>query len=273
MPGGQAAFGAAGGKQRAFPSPSRLQIVPCGHLQFGGVPTIPPEHAAAMAATTHVPLRNTLPCGQSQPPPAFGTMPGLHCAWLDRHAPLTNCVPLGQQLGGEPTGRSGGHETSVARCTHRPERKMVPSGQPQPPSALRTMPSRHGVKPGGGLRGGSSPNVPSGNLRSGPCPGGSTTSGGGRIPGNSAPALDGGPRSGCNPADGGGSMGGNSEVAARGGPLMSEYGAGGVYPTRVCTQFRPAIFSAQILAWIQPSTCSGGISIVCSCLPLPSGHL
>jgi hypothetical protein len=110
MPGGQAAFGAAGGKQRAFPSPSRLQIVPCGHLQFGGVPTIPPEHAAAM----HVPPRNTLPCEQSQPPPAFGTMPSRH--------------------------RGGAFTMS---WMHRPPRNTLPCGQSQPPPALGTMPSRH----------------------------------------------------------------------------------------------------------------------------------
>jgi hypothetical protein len=110
MPGGQAAFGAAGGRQRAFPSPARRHTVPCGHLQFGGVPIIPPEHAAA----AHVPPRNTLPGGQSQPPPAFGTMPSRH--------------------------RGGALATP---WMHRPLRKTLPGGQSQPPPASGTMPSRH----------------------------------------------------------------------------------------------------------------------------------
>src|SRR6185503_900099 len=82
-----------------------LQIVPCGHLQFGGVPTIPPEHAAAM----HVPPRNTLPCGQSQPPPALGTMPSRHrggafaMSWT--HRPPRKTLSAGQTIGvGRATG-------------------------------------------------------------------------------------------------------------------------------------------------------------------------
>jgi hypothetical protein len=114
IPGGQAGFGAAGGKQRVLPSPARRQTVPCGHLQFGGVPIMPPEHAAVMAAATHVPPRNTLPCGQSQPPPILGTMPPRH--W---------------------------NGVFAMSWVHRPSRKTLPAGQSHPPPALGTMPSRH----------------------------------------------------------------------------------------------------------------------------------
>src|SRR6185295_4862867 len=125
---------AGGGRQRALPRPARRQIVPCGHLQLGGVPIIPPVHPTM----THFPPRKTLPAGHLQPPPALATMPGLHTG-SGPHAPLANRVPCGHlQLGAVPI-----IPPVQPTMTHFPPRKTPPAGHSQPPPALATMPGLH----------------------------------------------------------------------------------------------------------------------------------
>jgi hypothetical protein len=167
--------------------------MPCGQ-QFGGEPTgRSGGQRAVVLWVTHLPPLKELPAGQSQPPPALGTMPGLQATWSCRHAPFskcepcgqqfgyaptgrsagqwplpctqapcvpTACVPLGQQFGGEPTGRSVGHCCVAVTWVHLPLWKVVPAGQLQPPSPLGTMPSRQIIGVGCAFRR-SRPGIPS----------------------------------------------------------------------------------------------------------------
>jgi hypothetical protein len=75
--------------------------------QNGGTPTVPGGHAARM----QVPFRNWVPGGQpcgvfwiAEHMPFLSSVPAGQ-----RQAPPWNCMVLGQQFGGVPTGRLGGH--------------------------------------------------------------------------------------------------------------------------------------------------------------------